>query len=389
MKTILKAILLAVVAIAPGEVLADRPFEPVAIRLASNTGDLNVYHVHEARRIVRIHDTILALAPTGAHDHIYRSTDNGANWTQLENNPLNTSSSCLLSGREETVFHFFRNGDKLYMVKFRYDAAPPAPMVIYTDANLAYTRQGGHARVAGTVDRDGVLFVAVHGNATGVDGANPDSIYLIESEDNGATWTPSGQASVIRQGDVDRSWGYMHMDVSSANELFCVYSAWNGEALEVAMSSDGGQSWKTTQLASGGIHNPAVLPVNERELYVFAQRRAVDPASNQASNQASESIKGLVFNKSEDSGATWRGWQTIDESSPAGYDDPSPSLGSDGAIYVVYGGGARPDWIDTQGEALRHRLAESDDGGRTWRVSAASGTQAPSAPKNLRIVPGP
>ncbi|MBI5551781.1 MAG: exo-alpha-sialidase [Desulfobacterales bacterium] len=382
MKTILKAILLVFFAMASQEVWADRNFAPVAIHLASNTGDPDVYYVHDRRRIVRVHDTILALAPTGARDQIYRSTDNGANWTQLGNNPLNTYSSFLLSVGNETVFHFFRNGDKVYMVKFRYDAPPPPPMVIYTDANLAYTSHGVYGRVAGTVDRDGVLFVAVHGNATGVDASNPDSIYLIESEDNGATWTRSGEARVIRQGNADRSWGFMHLDVSGDNELLCVYAAWNGEALEVASSSDRGRSWKTTQLASGGIYKPAVLPVNDREIYVFAQSRASDHASNP--------IKGLVFNKSEDSGATWSGWQTIDGSAPAGDDDPSPGLGSDGAIYVAYGSWARSDSIDTQnGEALRQRLAVSDDGGKTWRVPAVSSTPAPSAPKNLRIVPGP
>ncbi len=380
MKTILNAILLVFVTMAWQEVWADRNFEPVTIHLASSTGDRNVYYVHGSRRIVRIHDTILALAPTGARDHIYRSTDNGANWTQLGNNPLNTYSSCLLSVGNETVFHLFRNGDKVYMVKFRYDAAPPAPVVIYTDANFAYTSHGEHARVAGTVDRDGVLFVAVHGNATGVDASNPDSIYLIKSEDNGATWTPSGQASVIRQGNADHSWGFMHMDVSRDNELLCAYAAWNGEALELAISSDRGHSWKTTQMASGGIHNPAVLPINDREIYLFAQ--------SHASNQSSSQIKGLVFNKSEDSGATWRGWQTIDGNSPAGDGDPSPGLGSDGAIHVAYGSGARSDSIDTRnGEAPRQRLAVSDDGGKTWRFPAQSGTQAPSAPKNLRIVP--
>jgi photosystem II stability/assembly factor-like uncharacterized protein len=380
MNILIKGIILVYVATVSGEAMADRNFEPVAIHLVSNTGDLNVYYVHGSRRIVRIQNTILALAPTGAEDHIYRSADNGANWTQLDNNPLNTYSSCLLSDGKETVFHFFRNGNRVYMVKFRYDATPPAPSVIYTDANLAYTSQGEHARVAGTVGRDGVLFVAVHGNATGVDASNPDSIYVIKSEDNGATWTPSGQASVIRQGNADHSWGFMHMDVSRDNGLFCAYSARNGEAAELAISSDGGQSWKRTQLASGGIHNPAVLPVNDQEIYVFAQSRAT--------NQASNSIKGLVFNKSKDAGATWGGWQAIDGSLPAGDVDLSCGLGSDGAIYVAYGSGARPDLTDTQnGEALHQRLAISDDGGKTWRVSAASGTQAPSAPTNLRIVP--
>lgn len=386
MKTILNAILLVLVTMASQEAWADRNFEPVAIHLASNTGDPKVYYVHGSRRIVRIHDTILALAPTGARDHIYRSTDNGTTWTQVGNNPFNTYSSCLLSGGNETVFHFFRNGDKVYMVKFRYDAPVPAPVVIYTDANLAYTSHGEYGRVAGTVDRDGVLFVAVHGNATGVDASNPDSIYLIESEDNGATWTRAGEARVIRQGNADRSWGFMHMDVSRDNELLCAYAAWNGEALELAISSDRGRSWKTTQLASGDIYQPAVLPVNDREIYVFAQSRASDHASDQASNP----IKGLVFNKSKDSGATWSGWQTIDGSAPAGDDDPSPGLGSDGAIYVAYGSGARSDSIDTQnGEAPRQRLAVSDDGGKTWRFPAASGAPAPAAPKNLRILPGP
>jgi hypothetical protein len=357
MKTILKAILLVFVTMASGEVLADWDFEPVPINLASNPGDLNVHYVQGGRRIVRIQNTILALAPIGARDHIYRSTDNGANWRQLENNPLNTFSSCLLSGSNETVFHFFRNGNRVYMVKFRYDAAPPAPIIIYTDSNLNYTSHGAYSRVVGTVDRDGVIFVAVHGNAAGSDASNHDAIYLIKSEDHGTTWTPSGQASVVRQGNADHSWGFMHMDVSRGNALLCTYAAWNSEALELAISSDRGRSWKTTRLASGDIYNPAVLPVNDNEIYIFAQSSLSDGA-----------IRGLVFTKSQDSGATWSGWQTIDGSSVAGYGDPSCGLGSDGAIYVAYRSGARPDLIGTlNGEALRERLAMSADGGRSWR----------------------
>lgn len=355
MKRTLRSMLLIYFVIVSGEALADWGFEPVAVNLASNPGDPNVHFVQGGRRIVRINNIVLALAPTGARDHIYRSTDNGANWTQLENNRLNTYSGCLISGSDELVFHFFRHGDTVYMVKFKYDAMPPAPVAIFSDRYLSYTSHGVYSRVAGTIDRDGIIYVAVHGNAAGETAAAHDSILMIKSEDNGSTWTPSGQANIIRQGDAGRSWGFMHMDVSKRNALLCAYAAWGSESLELAISFDRGNTWRTTQLASGDIYNPAVLPVNDNEIYVFAQ------------SNLSDAIRGLVFTKSEDSGATWSGWQVIDGNSLSGYADPSCGLGADGTIYVAYRSGARFDLIGTlNGEALRERMAMSTDGGKTW-----------------------
>lgn len=352
---VLIVVMLVSVAIVSEQAMADWGVEPVAINPASNPGDLNVHYVQSGRRIVRIHDTLLALVPTGAWDHLYRSTNNGANWQQLENNQLNTHSSCLISGSNETIFHFFQRNGRVFMVKFRYDQTPPAPVVIYADTHLVHTSHGVHSMVAGTVDRDGVIFVAVHGNAKGAGVLNLDSIYLIKSQDHGATWTPSGQASIIRQADAEYSWGFMHMDVSKDNELLCAYAARNSAALELAVSSDRGNSWKTIRLASGDISNPSVLPVNDAEIYIFAQ------------SDLSSSMRGLVFSKSKDSGATWDGWQAIDGSSRSGFGDPSCGLGSDGAIYVTYGSGARPDLIGTINDAaLRQRLAMSADGGKSW-----------------------
>lgn len=322
---------------------------PVSIN--SNPGQVNDHYNSGGRRVVRVGNTIIVLVPEStSQDHTYRSTDGGTTWTEIDTD--GTYSSTLILGKNQTVYHFYVSGDNIYMVKFLYNATPPSPVVIYTDPNLSDRGAGAYNMINATVDKDGILYVSTHyPHASG----EKDSIHVIRSEDEGATWNTTGRAYVMKRGDASYLWTYVHMDLTSDNVLVAVYHAAFSptQPLEFAKSTDKGETWSITRLSSNGIFNPAILPAGSKTIYVFAQSTAG---------------KGLVFNKSADGGNTWAGWSVIDGSSLSGYADPSPALGSDGTIYVAYRSGARADLVSTPGgSALRERVAASSDGGTSWR----------------------
>ena len=139
------------------------------------------------------------------------------------------------------------------------------------------------------------------------------------------------------------------------NMLIMVYSEFKSKFIKFVKSTDKGDSWSTTEIASGKIYNPSVLPVGKEKVYVFAQ------------SYYSSNLRGLVMNLSTDAGKSWEGWRTIDGASLSGYADPSPGIGADGKLFVAYRSGARPDLVGIAGgKGCRERIAMSSDGGKTW-----------------------
>ncbi len=133
---------------------------PVPVNSAANPGTVNPHANSGGRRIVRINETIIAIAPHGTGERTYRSTDNGSDWTEIDTD--GTYSGCLVSGPEEMVYHFYRSGDHIYMVRFKYTETPPVPVSIYTHPDLSETDTGVYRAVNAIVDAEGVLYVAAH-----------------------------------------------------------------------------------------------------------------------------------------------------------------------------------------------------------------------------------
>jgi hypothetical protein len=319
--------------------------EPIPINLFDNPGTTNDHYNSGGRRIVRINDTIIALAPNASgYDRTYRSSNNGISWTLIDSD--GKYSGALISGPNEMVYHFYINGTIMYMVKFKYNATTiPVPVPICT---IISQPDGAYNMLNATVDQFGTLYVISHFPAvTG----EKSSIFIIQSTDTGTSWT---SPLLIKRGSTTVSWVYPHFDFTHNNILTGVYNTSNGTDIDFCSSIDGGNSFVIKSLYSGTsvIANPAILTIGNSTIFVFAQ---------------SSAYKGLVYNKSTDLGTSWSGWTVIDGNSMSGYADPSPGLGNDGTIYVAYRSGARPDLIGQYGGlALRERFAMSINNGTTW-----------------------
>ena len=304
---------------------------PVAIN--PTAGETNPHYNSGGRRIVRIGGTTIAICPDGTTESAFRSTDNGRTWTKLYTR--SGFSGCLITGPNEYVYHFVRYGGTLYMVKFRYNATPPSPVAIL--ANVEETDVGAYAAVNAIVDREGVLYVAIHWGS-------PDTLYVIVSSDAGSTWS----APRVISGGADPRF-YPHLEATSENLLVCVYQTWTEGRVFFAKSADKGLHWTTVSLGAGAA-NPAILTSGASDLLVFCQND-----------------DGLVFKRSSTRGDTWSSnWILVDPT--CGYADPSPALGSDGkTIYVAYrssnGTGVTSG---TCGDQCRSRLAMSRDLGQSW-----------------------
>lgn len=305
---------------------------PVSIN--SSPGAVQPHYNSGNRRIVRMGDTVIALCPeSSTQDHTYRSTDDGATWSEIDTD--GSYSGCLITGDNETVYHFYYTASSsVYMVKFKYDATPGAPVAIQGGIGTIQADKD----IGATVDADGKLYVVYHHGS-------PDALYLITSSDEGVTW--SAPSTIASGGN---GYYYARPEVTSDGLLIITYCGWSDETIYFAKSSNGGQTWTTTQLASSHTANPDILPVDSDTFYVFAQTH-VNPY-------------GLVFRKTDDTGATWTDWAVIEATtSTVGYGDPSSALGSDGTVYVSY----RND-SQTGSAAWREHVAASSDGGATWSV---------------------
>ncbi|MBD3298971.1 MAG: hypothetical protein GF341_09970 [candidate division Zixibacteria bacterium] len=293
-------------------------------------------------RIVRISGTTIALVNDGTRERLYRTTDNGENWTLIDDEP--GFSSSLVSGPDNMVYHFTRHGGDLRMVRFPYDAATlPAPAAIGSGVDNG-SNHGAYAMLNATVNEAGDLFVFWHHDLGGADGY--DTIQMIRSMDGGDTW---GAPHTVREGADGDSWGYVHSDVTTDGDLVIVYSEWGAETNQFGVSGDNGENWSHMAVTdNGATSNPCILPAGNDDLYIFAQNRTLD---------------GLAFRKSTNSGMTWTPWTSIQANALMGYADPSPALGADGTIYVAFRGLDTPTQYS---DDLRAYVAMSADGGATW-----------------------
>ena len=315
-------------------------YTPRAINSFANPGVANAHANSGGRRIVRIQGTTIAICPHGTGERTYRSTNNGVTWEEIDT--AGTYSGCLITGPGEMVYHFYRNADNVYMVKFKYNETPPPPVVIFTHPDLSETSTGVYRALNAIVGPNGELFVAVHWGV-------PDQLFLIRSEDGGSSWSGPYQIS-----SGTGPWFYPHLEVTKDDVLVCVYAMFGGMMdIWFAKSYDKGATWTRSLISRNNTANPSLLTVGSNMCFVFAQ-------SSEAAH------KGLVYAYSDDLGNTWSTWQLIDPT--CGYADPSPALGSDGkTIYVAYrSSNGTGITTGTCGDMSRSRLVMSPDLGKTW-----------------------
>jgi len=342
MKKIMTLVMLAILV---NIVIADWDHAPTPIN--TNPFSPNVHYNSGHQRIIRIEDTILALEFRGeSSETVWRKTDSDNQWTQIDNT-VSAKSGALITGPDEYVYHFYRTGESIYMIKFKYDADPsdiPSPMVIY-DANKEGSN-GAYNMLTANVDSEGTLYVSAHWATIDED----DSLYVLKSEDDGDTW--SGPY-LIEQGDTDNCWGYVHLSVDEDDHIIAAYQQWGSARTMFAKSTDKGETWNSVDLSASFvvIYNPHILPAGD-DYFIFAQSDQKD-------------VDGLVFIKSEDAGQTWGDWTLIDET--CGYADPGAGLGTDGeTIFVAFRSSHGTGASGGCGDKSRSRLAVSRDLGETW-----------------------
>jgi hypothetical protein len=315
--------------------------DPIPINSLDNPGDVEYHANSGGRRLVRIDDTIIAICPHGEGEYTYRSNKNDASWTRIDTD--GAPSGCLITGPDNIIYHFYRLGDQIFMVKFRYDEIPPDPVPIHSNEMISETITGVYKAINATAGPDGTLYVACHWG-------QPDRLYLLTSSDQGASWNGPYEISQGASG-----WYFPHIEVNRNNLLVCTYDKFQHDEHEImfAKSSNGGLTWDRKSISREITFNPSILTVGERSIFIFAQSIESDH-------------KGLVFVKSDDTGETWTDWKLIDPT--CGYADPSPGLGLDGnTIFLAYrssnGTGVTSG---SCGNQSRSRLAMSPDLGETW-----------------------
>ncbi len=324
--------------------LADFPNRPPSDINAASNPIADFHDNSGGRRIVRIDGTSIALAPRGSGERTYRSTNDGASWTEIDTD--GTASGTLVSGPGEMVYHFYIDApnDRIQMVRFRYQATPQPPETIFTHSNISLSNTGVYRAVNATIDANGVLFVATHWGT-------PDRLYLLRSSDSGNTWAGPWEISAGLNATED--FFYPHLEVDANNELIATFHEFGsltpGLGIIFGRSLDQGANWTLTSLGLTA-HNPTLLPVGSSTILIFAQN--------------GDSAPGLHFNRSTNKGASWAGWARVEET--CGYADPSAGLGSDGAIYVAFRSNLETGLSGGCGDTSRERLVRSRDLGDSW-----------------------
>lgn len=313
---------------------------PVPVNLNFSPGAVNVHYNSGGRRMVRIDNQLFILAPETDGEKLYYSVNNGQSFEFLYSEP--TFSSCLISGKNKYIYHFFYRGSAVVMKKISLNPLTVEERRIFSDSEVSNSATGAYRAINATVDSSGNLYVAAHWEAN----SQPDQIFLLKSSDEGQTWSFPNQISVG-----EGPWYYPHLEVNSSNILMIVYSHFIENQLNFAKSIDGGITWDTKIITTDKYPNPALLTIGENIVLIFTQGGVQET--------------GLQFNISYDLGETWEGFRLIDPT--CGYADPSPGLGSDGTIYVAFrssnGTGVT---TGSCGDRCKSRLAMSPDTGKTW-----------------------
>lgn len=316
------------------------------------------------RRIVRINGTTICLADgvnnNGSHEGVYRSFNNGVNWTLIADKDY-CNRGTIITGPNEMVYIFWISKEVnpgIYLSKFNYLETPPPASPIYQGYVRSVGAGGGYQDISAAVDSSGTIYFCAHYAPT--DG-EVDRIWLLKSYDGGNTWT-NPQVVAYEAGT---SFAYPSLEVDHDGDLILCFA----EHAEVYLggrsdinkriyfmkSANEGETWGPriqVDRPAGpfGVINPCILEDQQNNLYIFAQRHLVN--------------FGLVMAKSFDGGSTWSGFNTIIPTSM--YADPSAAIAQDGKIYVTY----RDDLLcgDTSPEIWRNCMAQSTDGGNTWSM---------------------
>ena len=324
---------------------ADWSFAPKAVNAVSGTPD--AHYNSGGRRMVRINGTILALTPVNAGEHIYRSANNGSTWTDIDSDGL--YSGCLISGPDSMVYHFYGDWSTgvISMVRFKYNATPPAPVAVYSSPALRESGAGQEYRaVNAIVDSAGTLYVATHWGAR-------DRLYVFRSDDRGATWT----GPMAMSNDVNKRWYYPHLELDSRNGLMATFHESGGcEQLVFARSADRGNTWTNrvvhTTNGTDMTGNPSLLAAGPDTAYIFVQGVILG-------------VTGVLVTRSVDGGVTWQPFRTVERT--CGYGDPSAALGSDGTLYAAFRSSLNTGVSGGCGDASRSKLSRSVDRGLTWQ----------------------
>ncbi len=327
--------------------LANWAFEPVPVN--TNAGEPNPHWNSGGRRMVRIHNQTLVLAPTsGGGEKIWRSTNSGASWNEIDADGAYSGS--LISGPDSMVYHFYidRGAGGINMVRFKYNAEViPAPIVVYSNTALCSSQViSEYQSLNATVDSSGTLYVATHWGATA------DAIYVFASKDDGMTWSQP-----VRVDADTRNWFYPQMEVDAANRIHMTYQQHNGSGnyILLASSADQGKTWSNktiSQRIGSTFHaNPSLLTAGSDTLWIFVQ---------------GESPNGLLVTRSTDAGKTFSAFTLIEPT--CGYGDPSAALGADGKIYVAFRSSRNTGASGGCGDMSREKVAVSADGGGTWNA---------------------
>lgn len=313
---------------------------PVPVNLFNSPGAVNVHYNSGGRRMARIDSVLFILAPEIDGEKLYKTTDNGASFEEVYSEP--TFSSCLITGKNKKIYHFFIRNSTLRVKKISLTPFGIEDIAIYSSSDLRNTTTGAYRAVNAIVDSAGILYVAAHWEANGA----PDQIFVFRSKDEGMSWEGPFQVS-----EGPGPWYYPHMEVNTLNILVIVYSHFLENQLNFARSFDQGMTWETKVITTQKYPNPAILTVGDSTLFIFTQGGV---------NQL-----GLQFNVSYDLGDSWQGFRLVD--STCGYADPSPGLGADGTIYVAFRSSNGSGLVDGScGDRCKSRLAMSTDMGKTW-----------------------
>jgi len=331
----------------------------VAVPIQVTTAAKENHNDRGLHRIVGVSGTTIALGDgvndVPYHEGVYRSIDNGANWSQILDLQYATRGA-IVTGPREMVYVFWMYCTTptygIYMSKFHYDDTPPAPTRIYT--GYVTSVGGEYQTISPAVDAAGNIYVVCHYAPSS---GEYDRIWLLKSTDGGNTWS---NPSVVDYLD-GTSWTYPSLVVDHAGNLVVCYAEHAGVYLGgrndpdkrtyFKKSIDGGATWGSRVQVDNpagpfAVYNPCILEDQSNNLYIFSQR----------------AFHGLVMAKSTDGGATWPGG--FREIVPTGdYADPSAAVGSDGTLYVAI---RKDNECGAGALSWRNCMYQSTNGGVSW-----------------------
>jgi hypothetical protein len=192
-------------------------------------------------------------------------------------------------------------------------------------------------------------------------------IVISRSTDGGRTFSGPQVVSLPGQTDNQGSWPA----IGPNGEVYVLYyndtPTGEADALYVARSTDGGQSFPQVRRATSVRRPPSPLPGSQFRLFVLPAM-AIDPRNGTLYvtwNDYRSGDSDVLLVSSTDGGQTWSSPQRVNDDPPMPRHDqffPTIAAGSDGAVHVL--------WLDRRDDPANKRYApyyaRSTDGGRTF-----------------------